>query len=136
MAIFTSTTDLWNSVILSVEKSHNKHIVDSWFRPVQVEAYDADSRKICLRAGQVTKDWVELYYTDLLKKTLDDLGYRDHVIEWSVDESENEEDRFKNDPEDEYSYRPEVQGSAAAQDQARSAAAGSVRQAEVGPVDN
>ena len=138
MAIFTSTTDLWNSVILSVEKSHNKHIVDSWFRPVQVEAYDADSRKICLRAGQVTKDWVELYYTDLLKKTLDDLGYQDHVIEWSVDESENEEDRFKNDPEDEYSYRPEVQGSAAAQDQARSVAAGagSVRQAEVGPVDN
>ena len=102
MAIFTSTTDLWNSVILSVEKSHNKHIVDSWFRPVQVEAYDADSRKICLRAGQVTKDWVELYYTDLLKKTLDDLGYQDHVIEWSVDESENEEDGSRTTPTDEY----------------------------------
>lgn len=92
--------DLWNNVIRAVEGSLNKHIVDSWFRPVQFEDHDAAKKVIHLRAGQVTKDWVAMYYTELLVRTLEDLGYPDHKIEWSVDETESEENRFLDDPED------------------------------------
>lgn len=97
--------DLWNDIISSVEQKLNKHIVDSWFRPVQFEDYSADDMTLRLRAGQVTKDWVALYYSDLLVNTLEELGYPDHRIEWSVDETETEEDRFSPESEDEFDFR-------------------------------
>lgn len=86
--------DLWNDVISAVEQSLNKHIVDSWFRPVQFEGYSPEEKTLHLSAGQVTKDWVHLYYSELLIKTLDQLGYPDHSIVWTVDETEAAEDRF------------------------------------------
>lgn len=97
-----SKTGIWNDVIASVEKRLNKHIVDSWFRPVQLEDYSSEDRTLFLRAGQVTKDWVVLYYSELVISTLGELGYPDHKIEWIIDESENEEDRFGGDPDDDF----------------------------------
>ncbi len=101
-----SKTGLWNDIITTVERQLNKHIVDSWFRPVQLENYNPEERTLHLRAGQVTKDWVELYYTELLIRTLGDLGFPDHKIVWSVDESQNEEDRFASDADVDDDYRP------------------------------
>jgi len=97
-------TDLWNDVIAVVERSLNKQIVDSWFRPVQLEEHNADEKKVNLRAGEVTKDWVALYYTDLLIRTLEELGYPDHTIEWTIDETATEVNLFSDDAED-YNYR-------------------------------
>lgn len=116
-----SKTDLWSDIISSVERRLNKHIVDSWFRPVRLEDYDAEERTLCLRAGQVTKDWVALYYSDLLVRTLEELGYPDHKIRWSVDETETEEDRFSEEPGDEFDFR--TQGVHPASDPSRSAPA-------------
>ena len=98
-------TDLWNDVVSSVEQRLNKHIVDSWFRPVHFEGNDAVERTLHLRAGQVTKDWVTLYYSELLAKTLEDLGYPDHKIVWSIDESETEDDRFGETTDDDFNSR-------------------------------
>jgi hypothetical protein len=67
-------TDLWNDIVSTVEQRLNKHIVDSWFRPVQFEGNDAVERTLHLRAGQVTKDWVTLYYSELLAKTLETIS--------------------------------------------------------------
>ena len=53
-------TDLWNDVIAVVERSLNKQIVDSWFRPVQFEEHNADEKIVNLRAGEGTQDWVAL----------------------------------------------------------------------------
>lgn len=97
-------TDLWNDVIAVVERSLNKQIVDSWFRPVQLEEHNAGEKIVNLRAGEVTKDWVALYYTDLLIRTLEELGYPDHTIEWTIDETATEENLFSDDAED-YNYR-------------------------------
>jgi chromosomal replication initiator protein len=104
-----SKTDLWSQVIHSVELRLNKHIVDSWFRPVKLDQYDTANRTLCLRAGQVTKDWVELYYTELLQRTLNELGYPDHSIEWTVDENASEEEHFSDDGEDEFMFRAGTQ---------------------------
>jgi chromosomal replication initiator protein len=113
-------TDLWNDVISSVEQRLNKHIVDSWFRPIRFVDHDAEQKLLHLHAGQVTKDWVALYYSDLLEKTLEELGYPEHKIQWSVDESETEEDRFSEDADDEFNFRAGSQGIHATNDPSRS----------------
>lgn len=130
-----SKTGLWNDVIAAVEQRLNKYIVDSWFRPVQLENYDPEERKLSLRAGQVTKDWVELYYSDLLINTLNELGYHDHKIEWLVDGTEPEEERFGREDDDE--YRPK--GSHAVHstnDPSRSSSGVSVRPIENDPFEH
>ncbi len=99
-------TDLWTDVITAVEQSLNRHIVDSWFRPVRFEEHNPLEQTLSLRAGQVTKDWLSLYYSDLVAKTLEDLGYSGYRIIWHIDESEKEEDRFAAGPEDEPDFRP------------------------------
>jgi chromosomal replication initiator protein len=132
-----SKTDLWSEIIHSVEQRLNKHIVDSWFRPVKLDDYDADNRTLRLRAGQVTKDWVELYYTELLQRTLEDLGYIDHHMEWTVDESAGEEEHFTDAGDDEFSFRT---GNQAAQSEAsRKAAAfapATTRSSEADPLES
>ncbi len=104
-----SKTDLWTEVIHSVEHRLNKHIVDSWFRPVKIDEYDAENRTLRLRAGQVTKDWVELYYTELLQRTLEELGYAGHRLEWTVDEAAGDEEHFSDSGDDEFSFRAATQ---------------------------
>ncbi len=128
-------TDLWNDIISSIERRLNKHIVDSWFRPVRLENYAPDERALYLRAGQVTKDWVAIYYTDLLVKTLEELGYPDHRIEWIVDQNESEEDRFGKDDEDEFRI-PGSQSIHSTNDSSRSAAVVNQRAAETDPFEH
>ena len=131
-------TDLWNDVVSYVEQRLNKHIVDSWFRPVHFEGNDAVERILHLRAGQVTKDWVTLYYSDLLAKTLEDLGFPDHKIVWSIDESETEDDRFGESADDDFNSRA-AGAPAAAGDPPRSApaaSAGSSRSSGVDPLEH
>ncbi len=110
-----SKTSLWDEIISSVERSLNKHIVDSWFRPVQFEDYSVEDRTLHLRAGQVTKDWVNLYYSDLLVKTLDDLGYPDHSVVWTIDETETAEDRFNEEVDNGFAYRQTAPADSASQ---------------------
>jgi len=132
-----SKTDLWSEIIHSVEQRLNKHIVDSWFRPVKLDDYDADNRTLRLRAGQVTKDWVELYYTELLQRTLEDLGYIDHRMEWTVDESAGEEEHFSDASDDEFSFRtgnPAGQGEASRKAAAFTSA--STRLSEADPLES
>jgi len=127
-------TDLWNDVVSYVEQRLNKHIVDSWFRPVHFEGNDAVERILHLRAGQVTKDWVTLYYSDLLAKTLEDLGFPDHKIVWSIDESETEDDRFGESADDDFNSRA-AGAPAAAGDPPRSAPAASASSSRYSGVD-
>jgi len=60
-------------------------VFNTWFKPVECERFDEASRKITLRAGQVIKDWVYMYYTDLLIQTLAELGHEGFSIEWTID---------------------------------------------------
>lgn len=104
MEALLKQTDLWNDILFSVEKRLNKHIVDSWFKPIQFEGYDTSANVLHLRAGQVTKDWVTLYYSDLLQQTLAELNLPDYRFEWSIDESETAEDRFPEEPEADFFF--------------------------------
>ena len=104
MGTLIQETELWNDILFSVEKRLNKHVVDSWFRPIRFDGYDAEGRAVHLSAGQVTKDWVTLYYSELLEKTLEELSLADHRIEWSIDETETAEDRFPGEQSDDFFF--------------------------------
>ncbi|MGD9588703.1 MAG: chromosomal replication initiator protein DnaA [Pyrinomonadaceae bacterium] len=95
-------SDIWAEIILLVERRLNKHIVDSWFRPVHFDEFLEESGTLKLRAGQITSDWLELYYADDLRAALAELGLDGVKIEWLIDENENDEDRFSMDVEDEF----------------------------------
>ena len=77
--------EVWNDILAFLEHRLNKHIFDSWFRPIQFEELNADTLTLQLRAGQVTIDWVSIYYSQLLDQTLTEFGLSDYTIEWTVD---------------------------------------------------
>ena len=77
--------NVWNDIQAFLEHRLNKHIFDSWFRPIQFEELNEDTLTLQLRAGQVTIDWVSIYYSQLLDQTLTEFGLSDYTIEWTVD---------------------------------------------------
>lgn len=63
----------------------NDDVFSTWFRPLHFEGIDDDRKTITISAGQVTKDWVCLYYIDLLKSILTELELGEYEIEWKID---------------------------------------------------
>ena len=101
MEVLLKKTDVWNDILVFVEQRLNKHIFDTWFRPIQFEGSDDRNGTLHLRAGQVTKDWVSLYYTNLLEDAVRGIKLHGYQIEWHIDESETAESRFADVPADE-----------------------------------
>lgn len=81
-----------------VETKLNKHIFDSWFRRIEFLSFDEATRTLNLKAGVVTKDWVTLYYSDLMDQCLNSAGLEDCRIEWTIDPNESEDERFADVP--------------------------------------
>lgn len=77
--------EVWNDILAFLEHRLNRNIFDSWFRPIKFEDLDEDTLTLQLRAGQVTIDWVSIYYSQLLDQTLTEFGLSDYTIEWTVD---------------------------------------------------
>jgi len=99
VATLLEKTEVWNDILNFVEKRLNKHIFDSWFRPIQFDGHNEDGTVLYLRAGQVTKDWVTLYYSDLLEQALRAAKIHDCGVEWRIDASETAETRFSEMPD-------------------------------------
>ncbi len=101
VAAFVQKTDVWNDILGFVEKRLNKHIFESWFRPIQFEGRNDDEAVIYLRAGQVTKDWVTLYYSDLLDQAIKATSDGDCRVEWQIDTTESVDAKLSqmSDPE-------------------------------------
>jgi len=71
---------------LSLLKTNlNPDIFETWFTPINIETIDDDERTITLRTGQVIKDWVSMYYLDLLKQTFEELNLAGYTVEWTID---------------------------------------------------
>lgn len=80
-----TSTGIWKDILAFLERRLNKYIFDSWFRPIQFVELDEESGTLTLKAGQVTVDWVSLYYSQLLTQTLAEFGLKDFNIEWDID---------------------------------------------------
>ena len=94
MEAFLPKTDVWDAVLAFVEQRLNKHIFETWFRAITFDSLDESGRTISLRAGQVTKDWVTLYYSTLIEQALASLELSDYHLEWTIDKTETPEGRF------------------------------------------
>ena len=88
METVSVTTDLWQEVLSFVETRIDEHVYDSWFRPIRCESVDPSTRRVRLKATAMTKDWVTLYYADLLDGALKALNLFDYKIDWAVDATE------------------------------------------------
>ena len=86
---------MWSSLLENVKSRLNQDVYNTWFRPINCEGLDSEKKTIVLRAGSVTKDWVCLYYADLLDETLAEAGFADYVIEWQVDQEESVPTQFE-----------------------------------------
>ena len=97
MEALLQKTDVWDNVLAFVEKRLNKHIFDSWFRPIEFEGINESTGTIHLKAGQVTKDWVVLYYSELLTHSLRAINFENYKVEWTVNPTETAEAKFSDD---------------------------------------
>lgn len=77
---------VWDDVLSAISARVSPDVFNTWFRPVSLSSLDEKSRVVRLRAGQATKDWVWMYYRDLLEEALDTTGLSEHSIEWDIDE--------------------------------------------------
>jgi chromosomal replication initiator protein len=79
--------NIWDSILKTVEKRLNRQIFDSWFLPIQFEGADDSAKVLRLKASEINRDWINSYYTDLLKQTMTDLGVPNYTLDWNVVET-------------------------------------------------
>src|ERR1700755_492814 len=97
MNLTTDNSIVWHNFLQSVERRLNKQIFDAWFRPIHFDGCDHEERVLRLRASQVTRDWVNTYYTDLIDKTLDEIKLPSYHITREVDEARTEDEVIDDD---------------------------------------
>ncbi|MEJ7623452.1 MAG: chromosomal replication initiator protein DnaA [Pyrinomonadaceae bacterium] len=76
---------IWNEVTALIDQRLSSDVYATWFAPIAFEHVDDMRRVITLKAGQVIKDWVSIYYTKLLKDTFAEVGLAGYAIEWDID---------------------------------------------------
>lgn len=102
MEALLQKTDVWNDILNFVEKRLNPHIFDTWFRRVQFDGFDDSARALNLRTGQITKDWITMYYSDLLVQGLDLARHGDYRINWIIEAGESAEAMFAEEPDPDF----------------------------------
>ncbi len=84
----------------------NADVFNTWFRPICFEGIDEDSRALRLRTGVVTKDWVCIYYAEMLKQTLAEINLPDHTIEWQIDTEQPLPSEFVKEDDVDFVFSP------------------------------
>ncbi len=110
MKQITQKSTTWNDILRVVRTRLNKDVYNTWFRPITFEGLDEETRVLTLKAGQVTKDWVCIYYTDLLAQTLAGLNLSDHTIEWQIDPDQPVEPQFEEESAADFFFSPKNSG--------------------------
>ena len=85
MKAISQNISTWDDVLAIIRSRLNTDVFNTWFRPITFESMDEPNRVINLKAGQVNRDWVCLYYGEALKQTLAELNLGDYTIAWHDD---------------------------------------------------
>ena len=110
MKQITQKSTTWNDILRVVRTRLNKDVYNTWFRPITFEGLDEETRVLTLKAGQVTKDWVCIYYTELLAQTLAVLNLSDHTIAWQIDPDQPVEPQFEEESAADFFFSPKNSG--------------------------
>lgn len=100
---------IWDDVMISVEKRLNRQICETWFRPIQFEGCDHAERVLRIHSPTKTNfDWVHQNYTDIIQQTLREMDLTGYQINWTYDENETSNEvhvskssEFEDDEDDE-----------------------------------
>ncbi len=92
--------NVWDNVLVSVEKRLNRQIFDSWFRPIQFEGFDAESQILRLRASQINKDWIHTYYSEMISQTLREMNISNCRLDWEIEETKLPDESLLDEYED------------------------------------
>jgi chromosomal replication initiator protein len=101
-------TTAWDDILKLVRSRLNADVFSTWFRPITFEGIDEETRVLTLRAGQVTKDWVCMYYGEMLKQTLAELDMADVSLEWEIDPDQPVEPHFEDEAVDDLFFSPKM----------------------------
>ncbi len=69
-----------------MEKRLNPSVFETWFGRITFDGFDPEERVIKLSAADITKDWVERYYTAMIDEILDGLGLEGCRLEWTIEQ--------------------------------------------------
>ncbi len=86
MEPLAAKTSVWNDVLDAAAERLEPHVFDTWFRRIKFDGIDTASHMIKLTAADVTKDWVTIYYTEMIDEILGGLGYDGYTLEWQIEE--------------------------------------------------
>ena len=106
MKAISQKSTAWNDVLSLIKKRLNKDVFDTWFRPITFVELDDEQKTLNLRAGQITKDWVCEYYTEMLDVMLAETGLSDYSLKWQIDADQPHEPLFADEPEADIFFSP------------------------------
>jgi len=75
----------WTNLLHTIKSRLNKDVYNTWFRPIKFLGQDDEHKLLNVRAGQITKDWVCMYYTEMLDEIRSELSLADYSINWEID---------------------------------------------------
>ena len=82
---------IWDNILVSVRRQLNSQIFDTWFRPIEFVGFDEQKKVLHLKASQISKDWIDTNYLDLISRTMDDLNLKNYRLDWMIDKGGVEE---------------------------------------------
>ncbi|MFN0278787.1 MAG: chromosomal replication initiator protein DnaA [Pyrinomonadaceae bacterium] len=106
MKAVSQKSTAWNDVLRTVKTRLNKDVYNTWFRPIKFEYIDADKKLLNVSAGQITKDWVCEYYSELIDQVLAELDLPEYKLGWQIDPDQPVETLFTEEANPDLFFSP------------------------------
>ncbi len=120
MKQISQKTTAWDDALRHVKTRLNEDVFNTWFRPIKFDSLDDEALVLNVSAGQVTKDWVCLYYAELLEQTLAEVGLADYKISWQINPEQPQEEILREESDTELYFQPKSGPAAAPLNSSRS----------------
>lgn len=78
-----SEANVWNSVLLAIEKRVNHESFTTWFKPIVFLGSDESAVKLRV-PDRVFEDWIANNYNDVLHEALEEAGLQECTLEFEV----------------------------------------------------
>jgi chromosomal replication initiator protein len=105
----TENRNVWTDVLQSVEKRLNEQVFNSWFRSIEFDGCDNESKILRLKASEINRTWINMNYTNLISQSLKDLNFGDYRLDWEIIEPEIKEDPNIDDDDVDFIFQNHTQ---------------------------
>lgn len=96
MTTFVERKNLWQDVLSSLKSRLNRNVFDQWFKSLELDSIDAANKLIYLRTGQITMEWITIYYTEQILNCFSEFGLKNYTLAWKIDKTESMDTAFAN----------------------------------------